>query len=893
MFKKLENISYSTQALVNLRGQIAHVKSRRSSFFEQPSTQVVDKKLWLTRTGNIFLSSIFKQLDLCYPPYITHLTFNGMSSQNVYTGSAERDEGDLMGTDDEDTFKILIATDNHIGFMEDDAIRGQDSFRTFEEILYIAKVEQVDFVLLGGDLFHQNSPSRACLYQTLKMLRRHCYGDRPSSIWIASDQSVNFPEEFCTANYLDENINISLPVFSIHGNHDDPSGTGNLCALHLLSVTGMVNYFGASPKVDNVVVHPILMQKGRSKLALYGLGNIRDERLHRHWRQGRVKFMRPEDEDWLGDNCFNMFVLHQNRAAHGRKSYIPTEFIDGFLDLIVWGHEHDCKIAPELMERFAISQPGSSIATSLAKGEALAKHIGLLRVKGTSFSLEKIRLKTVRPFICTDLQLKANNKNLSVKDVKGIQNYLAEKVEELIIQARSEWEEQQRSSPYKLPFWEYDDEDNTSEQPNMPLPLIRIRVDYSGGYETFNPSQFGQRFINRVANAREILRFHRSSRNSNDEMEETARESLRAQTEMLTDLTMAIPDRLDTVKVESLVEELLSRDLFILPETRLENALLDIVTKDDKTAIKSFFNKSIKQATQNVQFVPDMDLTLDYVKRKTTVLKESINQRLDNERAAAAGGGHSDRTSTTPTLSREIAFGTQPGTSDASRTIFNSDEGDNANDTIQRETQRRQLRTSLLSDDDTELQPLALSSSNRIDENATGTAIKGSGGKKGTGRGSKTRSTRGKTGTSTSRKRRLISDDDDADDDDHEEEDPIEDFTDDENEPISVTPTTSRSITNRRRVTQTSSYNISSDDDEGADATNSKSIQEEISSSTTRGNRGNKAKGKTGVRTKRAAPSSSPVPAASSSQTFTTNTQDTQSSQKKRRVLPGVSRTKK
>lgn len=32
-----------------------------------------------------------------------------------------------------------------------------------------------------------------------------------------------------TVNYLDENINISIPVFSIHGNHDDPSGSGKKC----------------------------------------------------------------------------------------------------------------------------------------------------------------------------------------------------------------------------------------------------------------------------------------------------------------------------------------------------------------------------------------------------------------------------------------------------------------------------------------------------------------------------------------------------------------------------------------------------------------------------------------------------------------------------------------
>ena len=43
----------------------------------------------------------------------------------------------------EDTFKILVATDNHLGFMEKDPIRGDDSFKAFEEILAIAKKNEV------------------------------------------------------------------------------------------------------------------------------------------------------------------------------------------------------------------------------------------------------------------------------------------------------------------------------------------------------------------------------------------------------------------------------------------------------------------------------------------------------------------------------------------------------------------------------------------------------------------------------------------------------------------------------------------------------------------------------------------------------------------------------
>ncbi len=38
----------------------------------------------------------------------------------------------------EDTFRIMLATDNHIGYMERDPVRGQDSINTFKEILRLA-----------------------------------------------------------------------------------------------------------------------------------------------------------------------------------------------------------------------------------------------------------------------------------------------------------------------------------------------------------------------------------------------------------------------------------------------------------------------------------------------------------------------------------------------------------------------------------------------------------------------------------------------------------------------------------------------------------------------------------------------------------------------------------
>lgn len=276
-------------------------------------------------------------------------------------------------------------------------IIGEDSFRTFEEILKIAQNLKVDFMLLGGDLFHDTKPTPYCIYKCTELLRKYCLGDKPVEMEFLSDQSVAFKcNSSKIVNYEDPNLNVSLPVFSIHGNHDDPSGHKLISALDLISTTGLVNYFGKVTELKHIKVEPILLRKGESQLALYGLSHVKDERLGRMFLEKQVTMMSPPDiENW-----FHLLVWHQNRATRGVKNFIPDETLPDFLDLVVWGHEHDCRIVPEPNANSVyITQPGSSVATSLAAGEAIPKHIGLLTVHKKKFFLDPIPLKTVRPFI--------------------------------------------------------------------------------------------------------------------------------------------------------------------------------------------------------------------------------------------------------------------------------------------------------------------------------------------------------------------------------------------------------------------------------------------------------------------------------------------------------------
>jgi hypothetical protein len=78
------------------------------------------------------------------------------------------------------------------GVWETDDVRKDDSFNTFEEILQLAVEHRADFVLLGGDLFHDNKPSRNTVIKAMDILSRYCLNDNPIAFQISSDQTQNF-----------------------------------------------------------------------------------------------------------------------------------------------------------------------------------------------------------------------------------------------------------------------------------------------------------------------------------------------------------------------------------------------------------------------------------------------------------------------------------------------------------------------------------------------------------------------------------------------------------------------------------------------------------------------------------------------------------------------------
>ncbi|KAL8664216.1 MAG: hypothetical protein Q9168_007948, partial [Polycauliona sp. 1 TL-2023] len=523
-----------------------------------------------------------------------------------------------------DTIRILVATDSHVGYNERDHIRGDDSWKSFHEVMCLAKDQDVDMVLLGGDLFHENKPSRKSMYQVMRSLRMNCLGDKPCQLEVLSDMSENFQGAFNHVNYEDPDINISMPVFSIHGNHDDPSGEGHFAALDLLQVSGLVNYFGRTPESDNIQIKPVLLQKGSTKLALYGMSNVRDERLFRTFRDGKVRFFQPgtQKEDW-----FNLMTVHQNHHAYTETGYLPENFLPEFLDLVVWGHEHECLIEPKYNPEmnFHVMQPGSSVATSLMPGEAVPKHVAILTVTGRDFKVEPVRLKTIRPFRMKEIVLADEKevRNLAKKtDHRGdLTRFLERTVEALIEEANEEWREIQN-------------EDELEEEP--PKPLIRLRVEFSapggGHYDCENPQRFSNRFVEKVANTNDVVQFYRkkasASRKVNSAVE-MPEESALAQ--------LAV----DSVRIEKLVREFLeAQNLTILPQNSFGDAVSQFVDKDDKHAMEVFVHDSLKSQHKHL---------MSFDQTEEDDLADAVDQyRLEQEAKFASGAVKRSKTKVKP-----------------------------------------------------------------------------------------------------------------------------------------------------------------------------------------------------------------------------------------------------
>ena len=340
-------------------------------------------------------------------------------------------------------------------------------------------------------------------------------------------------------------------------------------------------------------------------MALYGMGSLRDERLNRMWQSKKVRFQRPGEGEW-----FNIFALHQNRDyGRGSKNCVHESMIPEWMDLIVWGHEHECLIDPteSVVGTFRISQPGSSVATSLTAGESIRKHVGFLDIRGSQFRMTKVPLVQVRTFLLGEVSLNghgmdAEDPKIDVQvatfletEVKVLIREAKEKRQELLIDAKAEGNDPEEQEHLKFRL----------EKPDQ--VLVRLKVEHSG-FTTLNNQRFGARFVGLVGNPVDILLFHRKKEASDRAGVKRKKVSKALETPM-------VPEDRDEMRIEDLIKDNLDnadKKLEIIDEAKMNLALDEFVSKEVKQAMFEATNSMLTKQQKKLLILRPNDQQDDF-----------------------------------------------------------------------------------------------------------------------------------------------------------------------------------------------------------------------------------------------------------------------------------------
>lgn len=123
------------------------------------------------------------------------------------------------------------------------------------------------------------------------------------------------------------------------------------------------------------------------------------------------------------------------------------------------------------------------------------RKVGIIHVHGRDFRVEPLTLKTVRPFVedSLDLDELLQDEGISIEEKPQVVKLLKGKVQELIDFANRQWEKKYAES-------------SLVDRPDKMLPLIRLRVHYTR-MDAGTLVRFGQDFVNKVANPKDLLQF--------------------------------------------------------------------------------------------------------------------------------------------------------------------------------------------------------------------------------------------------------------------------------------------------------------------------------------------------------------------------------------------------
>ena len=245
-----------------------------------------------------------------------------------------------------------------------------------------------------------------------------------------------------------------------------------------------MNYFGKTLDTSKefIEITPILIHKGESKIALYGLGNLKESFFKEIWNNKKLRFLKPENFK----EYFNILLLHQNPIN------LQPNSESSFINLIIWGAEIESQPQIDFDEEIGwnIYKPGSSLITCFNEIENKPKHLGILNIRRNEFQFEPIFLKdSRRELLVKEIEMKSlrrfNNPANVEENKKSFKGFEEDEAEHLIEEEIAGLLKEFHSRVF--------------DREVKKLPLIRLRVEYSG-FDIIRIQRLENKFKNKVAN---------------------------------------------------------------------------------------------------------------------------------------------------------------------------------------------------------------------------------------------------------------------------------------------------------------------------------------------------------------------------------------------------------
>jgi double-strand break repair protein MRE11 len=273
--------------------------------------------------------------------------------------------------------RIAVISDLHLGFKFGEE-RGEDAFRNASEAFSKALEENVDLVLLPGDIFHDKVPrpeiiSRAI--ETFAPLKK-----------ISKIKVINLKSKD-----KDEMLNQEIPaIVTIYGTHERRN-QGSVNPVQLLEKAGFLTHLHAESA---------LIEVGTERIGIHGLSGVPDQ------------FAAEAMSSWNPTpfpQVPNFLLIHQTF-----KELIPDVKLNvmsyanlpqGF-NLFILGHIHWRVEDKHPFTEAPIIVPGSTIRTQLRKIEAeRAKGFYIIESKDNKINIQFKELENVRKFYYQDFDI--------------------------------------------------------------------------------------------------------------------------------------------------------------------------------------------------------------------------------------------------------------------------------------------------------------------------------------------------------------------------------------------------------------------------------------------------------------------------------------------------------